>query len=208
LDRPLRVRQGARKRSVHLSGQGRLLDRPLRGRHLHNEIRVQCHDRSMHRLTLRMQKVCPISAPRLRQLDRPLRAPLSAPAQRPSRPGLPQLDRPLRVRQGARKRSVHLSGQGRLLDRPLRGRHLHNEIRVQCPDRSMPRPTLRTQKVCPVIAPRLPQLDRPLRGHDVTGRKRSVLLSHRTQKVCPVIAPRLPQLDRPLRGHDVTDPAI
>jgi site-specific recombinase XerD len=58
--------------------------------------------------------------------------------------------------------------KGRLLDRPLRGRHLHNEIRVQCPDRSMPRPTLRTQKVCPVIAPRLPQLDRPLRGHDVT----------------------------------------
>jgi len=69
---------------------------------------------------------------------------------------------------GTCKRSVHLSGQGRLLDRPLRGRHaqrgadywtdlfavgMHNEIRVPCPDRSMPRLTLLTQKVCPVIAP-------------------------------------------------------
>ena len=30
---------------------------------------------------------------------------------------------------------------------------MHNEIRVPCPDRSMPRLTLLTQKVCPVIAP-------------------------------------------------------
>jgi hypothetical protein len=148
---------------------------------------------------------------------------------------------------GTRKRSVHLSGQGRLLDRHLRqqvpakglsiyqdradywtdifankrtGRYLHNEIRVQCPDRSMPRPTLRTQKVCPIIAPRLRQLDRPLRGYDVTdpaigrleratrGTKCKDTSRQRTQKVCPIIAPRLRQLDRPLRGYDVTDPAI
>jgi hypothetical protein len=32
----------------------------------------------------------------------------------------------------------------------------------------MPRPTLRTQKFCPIIAPGLRQLDRPLRGYDVT----------------------------------------
>jgi hypothetical protein len=110
---------------------------------------------------------------------------------------------------GTCKRSVHLSGQGRLLDRPLRGRHaqrgadywtdlfavgMHNEIRVPCPDRSMPRLTLLTQKVCPVIAP----LHRSWTDNlsDLTDlTKRSVRLSPRKglsdcrhEKVCPIVA--------------------